>query len=579
MTSKTRLERLRDAKSRSDLASLLGVSPKGLAHTLYKVPEKAKYHTFKIPKRTSGFREICAPIPKLKLLQRRLADLLLDCTASLEALQPNRAQVTHGFQKGRSIVTNADLHCRKRYVLNLDLQDFFGSINFGRVRGFFLKDRHFALSEQVATTIAQIACFQNALPQGSPCSPVLSNLIGHILDVRLLRLAKASKTRYSRYADDITFSTNARDFPQLIAFSEPEQSSVWTLSDNILETIQRAGFEVNSFKTRMQIQGSRQEATGLTINEKVNVRSKYTRQTRAMCHRLFNTGAYTLPSQSEDGASQGPTLNLAPLEGRLAHIYRVTHRIDLSDEDRKEKGIEPPKSVFAMYRDFLFYKHFLASSKPVLVTEGLSDITYIRAALSARKRQFPRLIGTRGNKNDFHVKFFKASATMHNLVMRSTGTSAQQELIKNYRRFLKRYGGVAPTSPVIVIADNDGGAKDLFKEVNKMAKNIDPSTKLMSIKSGDTWCSLGHNLFFMKLPHGGKKSSVEIEDLLPNKWLRTCFDGKCLDRKKPHGDENSLGKVAFAGQLMADYGAKIDFSNFDPLFSMIDEVVQRFARR
>jgi len=64
------------------------------------------------------------------------------------------------------------------------LQDFFGSINFGRVRGFFIKDRNFALQPAVATILAQMACHNNALPQGSPCSPVISNLVGHVLDVQ-----------------------------------------------------------------------------------------------------------------------------------------------------------------------------------------------------------------------------------------------------------------------------------------------------------------------------------------------------------------------------------------------------------
>ena len=92
-------------------------------------------------------------------------------------------------------------------------RNFFPSINFGRVRGFFLKDKHFSLQPPVATVLAQIACFENELPQGSPCSPVISNLIGHVLDGRLARFAKTHKCTYSRYADDITFSTSRKDFP------------------------------------------------------------------------------------------------------------------------------------------------------------------------------------------------------------------------------------------------------------------------------------------------------------------------------------------------------------------------------
>ena len=102
----------------------------------------------------------------------------------------------------------------RRWVFNLDLEDFFPSINFGRVRGFLLKNRDFrAESEHRATVISQIACHENSLPQGSPCSPVISNLVAHLLDMRLVRLASSVGCTYSRYADDLTFSTNKKIFP------------------------------------------------------------------------------------------------------------------------------------------------------------------------------------------------------------------------------------------------------------------------------------------------------------------------------------------------------------------------------
>jgi hypothetical protein len=105
-------------------------------------------------------------------------------------------------------------------VLNIDLEDFFGTVNLGRVRGFFIKERNFALKPRVATVLAQIACHDNALPQGSPCSPVISNLIGHVLDIQLSALARKTGCTYSRYADDITFSTNKQVFPPAIAKRE-----------------------------------------------------------------------------------------------------------------------------------------------------------------------------------------------------------------------------------------------------------------------------------------------------------------------------------------------------------------------
>jgi len=114
-------------------------------------------------------------VPQLKLAQRRLANLLYDCLDDLLKAAPQRRPLAHGFVRKRSIITNAALHKRRRYVLNLDLQDYFPSINFGRVRAVFMKDNNWSLQEKVATVIAQIACDEHVLPQGSPCSPVISN--------------------------------------------------------------------------------------------------------------------------------------------------------------------------------------------------------------------------------------------------------------------------------------------------------------------------------------------------------------------------------------------------------------------
>ena len=156
------------------------------------------------------------PIPQLKTLQRRLANVLYACRAEIDA-DSDRRPLSHGFRRNLSIITNARQHKRRRYVLTLDLQDFFPTFNFGRVRGFFLRNNSFKLNDKVATLVAQIACFENGLPQGSPCSPIIADMIAHLLDVRLAQLAKRRGLTYSRYADDLTFSTSQQIFPPSIA--------------------------------------------------------------------------------------------------------------------------------------------------------------------------------------------------------------------------------------------------------------------------------------------------------------------------------------------------------------------------
>ena len=193
-----RLNLLKAATTLHQFAAILGFKPGWLTYILYVQAPAAKYKTFEVPKKTGGVRRICAPTDDLKLLQRRLADLLQDCVEEINKAQgksddgPKPDKISHGFRRRRSIVTNAQRHRHRCYVFNADIADFFGSINFGRVRGFFISDKNFQLNPKVATLIAQIACFENSLPQGSPCSPVISNLIGHILDIHLVKLASAA---------------------------------------------------------------------------------------------------------------------------------------------------------------------------------------------------------------------------------------------------------------------------------------------------------------------------------------------------------------------------------------------------
>src|SRR6202158_1250584 len=213
----SRLATLKTATSLSDVAKLLDFKPKAVSYILYKQPEATKYKIFQIPKRNGGQRTIKAPIDALKLLQHRLSDLLQDCVDDINTANQRKDRTAHGFKRKRSIITNARQHRHRRWVFNIDLEEFFPSINFGRVRGFLLKNRDFALHEAVATVIAQIACHDNSLPQGSPCSPVVSNLVSHLLDMRLSKAASSVGCTYSRYADDLTFSTNNKEFPTKIA--------------------------------------------------------------------------------------------------------------------------------------------------------------------------------------------------------------------------------------------------------------------------------------------------------------------------------------------------------------------------
>ena len=171
------IEKLKKATSLGEFAALVGYKPKSLSYILYGIQDQDKYMEFQIPKRNGGQRIIKAPEERLKRLQRRLADILDKCFEESDVLSKHKKSLSHGFRHNHSIVTNALNHRNKRYVFNIDLEDFFPSINFGRVYGFFIKNTHFELDKKIATIIAQIACHNNELPQGGPCSPIISNFI------------------------------------------------------------------------------------------------------------------------------------------------------------------------------------------------------------------------------------------------------------------------------------------------------------------------------------------------------------------------------------------------------------------
>ncbi|QIJ03969.1 reverse transcriptase domain-containing protein [Shewanella chilikensis] len=233
------------------------------------------YKSFRIPKKNGDFRTIEAPRKQLKKLLKRIS------TSLEEVYSPRNA--THGFVKGRSIVTNASKHADKKYVLNLDLNDFFGTIHFGRLRNLF-QSHPLNLSHSVATVLSHICCHNGKLPQGSPASPIISNMIAYRLDKQLQTLASKNRSTFTRYADDLTFSftqTRGRLPKQIVSLSRDLQLK---LGHELTDIVNENGFSINSSKTRISARSHRQDVTGIIVNERMNVTRKYIKQTKSMIY-------------------------------------------------------------------------------------------------------------------------------------------------------------------------------------------------------------------------------------------------------------------------------------------------------
>ena len=266
------LSLLKGVSTKQEIANLLEVSYSTIVYLLYRRDKPTAYKRFLIKKRNGGEREIYAPISSLKILQRKLSHILY------LIYRPRHS--VFGFCKNKNIVGNAHLHSRKKVVLNLDLEDFFPTVHIGRVIGLF-RSKPFNLPKDVAVMLAQICCHEGKLPQGAPTSPVIANMICSSLDTKLHALAKENHCVFSRYADDISFSTSARTLGDDIA---KVSQSGFSLGPKLISIIEAEGFKINASKIRIQTPNGRQEVTGLTVNEFANVKREYVREIRAMLH-------------------------------------------------------------------------------------------------------------------------------------------------------------------------------------------------------------------------------------------------------------------------------------------------------
>ncbi len=243
-----------------------------------------RYRQFKIKKKSGDFRQITAPRNQSFMI------LLQSVNEILKSIY-TPSEYAMGFTENRSVVTNAAVHRGQNYVFNIDLKDFFPSVEQGRVMKR-LTLAPFNFSPQIALVVSGLCSmrvkreqpietkqhnldkqFMYVLPQGAPTSPIITNMICDTLDRRLAGLAKRFGLRYTRYADDITFSS------MHYVYSEKGE-----FRNELARIISTQGFVTNEAKTRLQRLGSRQEVTGIIVSEKLNVTKKYVREIRSLLY-------------------------------------------------------------------------------------------------------------------------------------------------------------------------------------------------------------------------------------------------------------------------------------------------------
>lgn len=557
--------KLKNVKNRKEFAEFIGVPLQKLTYVLYIAKIDNLYTSFQIPKRSGGVRTINAPQKDLLDMQKKLAKLLATHKSIIQEENHIKLNISHGFEKNRSIITNAKIHRNKRFVFNVDIENFFDSFHFGRVKGYFEKNNNFELPSEVATIIAQLCCYKGVLPQGAPTSPIITNLICNILDIRLLKLGKKHNLDYSRYADDLTFSTNDRLF--LISES--------LFYDELTKEIESAGFKLNEQKSRLQFKDSRQTVTGLVVNEKINVDRRYYKETRAMANKLYKTGIFEINNQSA---------TIKQLEGRLTFINNIQRYNNSIDGKKHDPWSLNSKEK--QYRAFLFYKYFFANEKPLIVTEGKTDVKYLKAALKKYWELYPNLI-SKDSKGDFSFKvsflnrtkrlsyFFginrDGADALKNLY--NFFTSSSQNNPPNYLYYFKKISNRNPANPVIMIFDNElvNKKKPLSKFANHCKLNEDSRNNLQT----QLYIRLQDNLFLMTNPLVEGKEECEIEDLFGEDVLNTKISGKIFSREKKADPKEHYGKEIFSNFITNEY-EKIDFENFKPMLDNLSRIVENY---
>lgn len=332
MLDKYQLPNFSDSQA---LASAMGVTVPELRFLTYsrKASKISHYVRFEIPKKTGGNRQISTPMPRLKRLQYWVLDNIIN------KVNPHHA--AHGFIQGRSIVSNAKQHVAMDLVINIDLENFFPTITYKRVKGLFAK---WGYSEQIATLLALLCTEQDVdeldldnelyyvakgdrrLPQGAPSSPAISNALCYRLDCCLINAAKSLGFNYSRYADDLTFSAK-----------QNQSEHIGKLMGRIYRIVGSEGFKINKKKTRVMRKGAKREVTGVIVNDKLGVDRKMLRRFKAFLHQTELDGL--------EGRSWGNGSDV------ISSMVGYAHFVKMVDADKGDKFLIQIKRIREKYSE------------------------------------------------------------------------------------------------------------------------------------------------------------------------------------------------------------------------------------
>lgn len=572
-------------ENKREIARAIGFKYSTITRIVYAIRVDNCYEQFEVQKKNGGVRRIAAPKGQLKTALKRLSKIFLDrrYKDKKERFQDNYP--SHGFERDRSIFSNALRHINKKIVVNMDIEDFFGSIHFGRVVGLFENNYSFRCPRDVAVFLANLVTYKGVLPQGAPTSPVIANYFGDIIDSKILKIAKKYKLYYTRYADDLTFSTNDLSFMEIADH----------FIDDIRVELERLGFKSNNKKTRIAYYHTKQQVTGLTVNQNISCDVDYYKKTRAMAHQLYKFGQFQINNVPG---------SLEQLEGRLWFIeHSLSQRV--MSKKSKYNGKKKTECLRGEYynnrlqeiRKFLFYKYFYMASLPVIATEGPSDQSYLIAALQKYHERYPSLV-SKSNEGDlsFNFKFLNRTQRLQKyLGIAKDGGDSLKKIVNiftdrimrpdfgdngrgMYNYFVDK-GYIGSNQPILLLVDSEFESSS--SPVKSLMKVIPSSIKEEVIKSlkNQYYCSLHPccpRVYVLVIPKSNHAvGKTEIEDLLNPEELKSInIKGRLFSRDENYDKTIYFGKVELGKYILNNY-REVDLSGFLPLLDIINEIVSK----
>lgn len=261
---------------------------------LYYLSNNKQYHKIIIPKKNGKYRIVYAPSKNLKWCQKQIAEnYLYDYRISKYAA---------AYRKNISIVDNAKIHSNKKYILKLDIENFFGSIDFNKVFNMFYK--HYP--RHISKLFAEICTYKDTLVQGSPASPVISNIIMYDIDTIIGNICQERGVAYTRYCDDLTFSSNKK---------------LYEIYHIVKRLLLKYGFYLNRRKTHFVNNNHQQNVTGIVVNKKPQVSAEYRRKLR---QEIYYCKKYGVKNHIEHLNLEYDTYEyLYKLRGKISFVLSV----------------------------------------------------------------------------------------------------------------------------------------------------------------------------------------------------------------------------------------------------------------